>query len=99
MGKSFVVLICAVSLLRSQEQPPNRPQLKRVGATPLIDRRNMVGFRLIDSVWPNLAEIQPNPPDGVREAVSITVADCKPQDIQVLEGVRPFTEVVVHGMA
>jgi TonB family protein len=99
MGKSFVVLICAVSLLRSQEQPPNRPQLKRVGATPLIDQRNMVGFRPIDPVWPNLAEIQPNPPDGIRVAVSITVADGKPQDIQVLEGVRPFTEVVVHGMA
>jgi hypothetical protein len=42
-----------------------------------------------------MAEIQANPPDGIRLAVSITVADGKPLDIQVLEGVRPFTKLVV----
>lgn len=100
MGKLFVVLVCAVSLLRSQVQPQvNQPQLKRFGVAPLTEQGNLAGFRPINPVWPNMAKIQANPPDGIRLAVSIKVADGKPHDIQVLEGVRPFTKVVVDALA
>jgi len=55
MGKLFVVLVCAVSLLRSQVQPQvNQPQLKRVGVAPLTEQGNLAGFRPSNPVWPIL---------------------------------------------
>lgn len=95
MIKFYLALVCVVSTLFAQVQP--RPARVEGVALPNV-RGNLAGFQPILPVWPNLSVVEANPPDGIIVAASLTVVDGKPMNIQLLEGIRPFTKPVLDAL-
>jgi hypothetical protein len=93
--KFCLTLACAVSVSPAQ----NQPRLRRIeGVAPTNVHGDLAGFKPLQPIWPNLTTIEANPPDGIRVAVSLTVVDGKPMNVQLLEGVTPLTKPVLDAL-
>src|SRR5713101_4553550 len=95
MVRFCLVLLCAVSILPAQ----NQPRLRRIeGVAPTNIHRDLAGFKPLQPIWQNLTAVEANPTDGILVAVSLTVVDGKPLNVELLEGVRPFTKPVLDAL-
>jgi TonB family protein len=93
--KFSLSLACAVSIAPAQ----NQPRLRRIeGVVPPNVHGNLAGFKPLQPIWPNLKTVESHPPDGIRVSVLLTVSDGKPVNVELLEGIRPFTKPVLDAL-
>src|SRR6266567_273719 len=97
MVKSWSAIACAASMI-PYLMAQNQPRLRRVEGMPASDvRGNLPGFRPLQVGEANLFDVG-SPPEHTRVAARLVVASGRPTEVQLLEGIRPFTKPVLDAI-